>query len=63
MLGYSSIAITADTYTSLLPRRTWRLLRLLPGSCGERASFENTAPVAETEPDGAGRNPPGFCAG
>jgi hypothetical protein len=54
MLGHSSITITADTYTSLLPEAGLAIAeataRLVPRA---RAASENTAPDAEPEPDGA----------
>ena len=54
MLGHSSITITADTYTSLLPEADLAIAeaaaRLVPRA---RATFENTAPEAEPEPDDA----------
>ena len=53
MLGYSSITITADTYTSLLPEADLAIAeaaaRLVPRA---RATSENTAPETEPEPDG-----------
>ncbi|MBC9730446.1 tyrosine recombinase XerC [Streptomyces sp. TRM68367] len=53
MLGHSSITITADTYTSLLPEADLAIAeaaaRLVPRA---RATSENTAPEAEPEPDG-----------
>ncbi|SOR81196.1 MULTISPECIES: tyrosine-type recombinase/integrase [Streptomyces] len=52
MLGHSSITITADTYTSLLPEADLAIAeaaaRLVPRA---RATSENTAPEAEPEPD------------
>ncbi|MFJ8049265.1 hypothetical protein [Streptomyces luteogriseus] len=52
MLGHSSITITADTYTSLLPEADLAIAeaaaRLVPRA---RATAENTAPEAEPEPD------------
>ncbi|MEU5339852.1 hypothetical protein AB0H18_03205 [Streptomyces sp. NPDC020766] len=54
MLGHSSITITADTYTSLLPEADLAIAeaaaRLVPRA---RATSENTAPEAAAEPDGA----------
>lgn len=54
MLGHSSITITADTYMSLLPEADLAIdeaaARLVPRA---RATFENTAPEAEPEPDDA----------
>jgi integrase len=54
MLGHSSITITADTYTSLLPEADLAIAeaaaRLVPRA---RATSENTASEAETEPDDA----------
>lgn len=54
MLGHSSITITADTYTSLLPEADLAIAeaaaRLVPRA---RATSENTAPEAEPEPDDA----------
>ncbi|MFF1448657.1 hypothetical protein ACFVYF_10955 [Streptomyces sp. NPDC058274] len=54
MLGHSSITITADTYTSLLPEADLAIAeaasRLVPRA---RATSENTAPEAEAEPDDA----------
>lgn len=54
MLGHSSITITADTYTSLLPEADLAMAeaaaRLVPRA---RATSENTALEAETEPDDA----------
>ncbi|UUU33243.1 tyrosine-type recombinase/integrase [Streptomyces sp. CA-210063] len=53
MLGHSSIIITADTYTSLLPEADLAIAeaaaRLVPRA---RATSENTTPEAEPEPDG-----------
>ncbi|MEU9123444.1 tyrosine-type recombinase/integrase [Streptomyces sp. NPDC048506] len=47
MLGHSSITITADTYTSLLPEADMAFAeaaaRLVPRA---RATFENTLPEA-----------------
>ncbi|WP_406420345.1 tyrosine-type recombinase/integrase [Streptomyces sp. NBC_00842] len=54
MLGHSSITVTADTYTSLLPEADLAIAeaaaRLVPRA---RATSENTAPQAEAEPDDA----------
>ncbi|MEV6393593.1 tyrosine-type recombinase/integrase [Streptomyces sp. NPDC051907] len=54
MLGHSSIAITADTYTSLLPEADLAIAgvaaQLVPRA---RATGENAAPEAEPEPDEA----------
>ncbi|MDO0927247.1 hypothetical protein QQY24_18170 [Streptomyces sp. TG1A-8] len=54
MLGHSSITITADTYTSLLPEADPAIAeaaaRLVPRA---RATSENTASEAEAEPDDA----------
>ncbi|MFJ3825415.1 tyrosine-type recombinase/integrase [Streptomyces nodosus] len=54
MLGHSSITITADTYTSLLPEADLAIAeaaaRLVPRV---RATSENTAPEAEAELDAA----------
>lgn len=54
MLGHSSITITADTYTSLLPEADLAIAeaaaRLVPRA---RATPENTAPQPEPEPDDA----------
>ncbi|MGW0821914.1 hypothetical protein [Streptomyces sp. NPDC002845] len=54
MLGHSSITITADTYTSLLPEADLAIAeaaaRLVPRA---RATSENTAPEATAEPDDA----------
>ncbi|MEV6959335.1 hypothetical protein AB0M97_09040 [Streptomyces sp. NPDC051207] len=54
MLGHSSITITADTHTSLLPEADLAIAeaaaRLVPRA---RATSENTAPEAEPEPDDA----------
>jgi hypothetical protein len=54
MLGHSSITITADTYTSLLPEADLAIAeaaaRLVPRA---RSTSENTAPEAEAEPDDA----------
>ncbi|MEV7993248.1 tyrosine-type recombinase/integrase [Streptomyces sp. NPDC086077] len=53
MLGHSSITITADTYTSLLPEADLAIAeaaaRLVPRA---RATSENTAPEAEPEEPG-----------
>ncbi|MFF5716423.1 hypothetical protein [Streptomyces buecherae] len=53
MLGHSSITITADTYTSLLPEADLAIAeaaaRLVPRA---RATPENTAPDTAPEPDG-----------
>lgn len=54
MLGHSSITITADTYTSLLPEADLAIAeaaaRLVPRV---RATSENTALEADREPDDA----------
>ncbi|MFD5025788.1 tyrosine-type recombinase/integrase [Streptomyces sp. NPDC058373] len=54
MLGHSSITITADTYTSLLPEADLAIAeaaaRLVPRA---RDTSENTAPEAEPGPDDA----------
>ncbi|MGW8064700.1 hypothetical protein ACVV2G_21110 [Streptomyces ziwulingensis] len=54
MLGHSSITITADTYTSLLPEADLAIAeaaaRLVPRA---RVNPENTAPQPEPEPDDA----------
>ncbi len=54
MLGHSSITITADTYTSLLPEADLAIAeaaaRLVPRA---RATSENTASEAAEEPDDA----------
>ena len=54
MLGHSSITITADTYTSLLPEADLAIAeaaaRLVPRA---RATSENIAPEAEAEPEDA----------
>ncbi|MFI9039453.1 tyrosine recombinase XerC [Streptomyces sp. NPDC053726] len=54
MLGHSSITITSDTYTSLLPEADLAIAeaaaRLVPRA---RVTTENTAPEAEADPDGA----------
>lgn len=54
MLGHSSITITSDTYTSLLPEADLAIAeaaaRLVPRA---RTTPENTAPEAESVPDGA----------
>ncbi|WP_435838083.1 site-specific integrase [Streptomyces chrestomyceticus] len=54
MLGHSSITITADTYTSLLPEADLAIAeaaaRLVPRA---RTTAENAAPKAESEADGA----------
>jgi len=54
MLGHSSITITADTYTSLLPEADLAIAeaaaRLVPRA---RTTSENTVPEAEAEPDDA----------
>jgi hypothetical protein len=54
MLGHSSITITADTYTSLLPETDLAIAeaaaRLVPRA---RATSENTGLEAEPEPDNA----------
>lgn len=59
MLGHSSITITADTYTSLLPETDRAIAeaaaRLVPRA---RTSPENTAPEAEPEPDDAEHSGP-----
>jgi len=61
MLGHSSITITADTYTSLLPEADLAIAeaaaRLVPRA---RATSENTAPEAEAEPDNAEHPGPEF---
>jgi hypothetical protein len=53
MLGHSSITITSDTYTSLLPEADLAIAeaaaRLVPRA---RASSEGTASGAEPKPDG-----------
>ncbi|MHB9861029.1 hypothetical protein [Streptomyces sp. YIM S03343] len=53
MLGHSSITITADTYTSLLPETypaiAGAAVRLVPRA---HATFEEPAPTAVSEPDG-----------
>ncbi|POX54171.1 integrase [Streptomyces sp. Ru72] len=53
MLGHSSITVTADTYTSLLPEADLAIAeaaaRLVPRA---RATSENTAPEAEPEHPG-----------
>ncbi|GAB2835572.1 site-specific integrase [Streptomyces daliensis] len=52
MLGHSSITITSDTYTSLLPEADLAIAeaaaRLVPRA---RATSENAAPEAESQPD------------
>lgn len=52
MFGHSSITITADTYTSLLPEADLAIAeaaaRLVPRA---RTTSENTALEAESEPD------------
>lgn len=52
MLGHSSITITADTYTSLLPEADLAIAeaaaRPVPRA---RIPTENTAPEGEPEPD------------
>ncbi|MFI2783436.1 tyrosine-type recombinase/integrase [Streptomyces sp. ALB3] len=52
MLGHSSITITSDTYTSLLPEADLAIAeaaaRLVPRA---RATSEKAAPEAEAEPD------------
>lgn len=54
MLGHSSITITSDTYTSLLPEADLAIAeaaaRLVPRA---RTTPENTAPEADAEPDDA----------
>jgi hypothetical protein len=59
MLGHSSITITADTYTSLLPEADLAIAeaaaRLVPRA---RTTSENTAPEAEPEPDEAEKPDP-----
>lgn len=54
MLGHSSITITSDTYTSLLPEADLAIAeaaaRLVPRA---RTTPENTPPEAEAEPDDA----------
>lgn len=54
MLGHSSITITADTYTSLLPEADLAIAeaaaRLVPHA---RVTSEKVAPAVEPEPDGA----------
>lgn len=54
MLGHSSITITSDTYTSLLPEADLAIAeaaaRLVPRA---RATPESTVPEAEAEPDDA----------
>ncbi|MFJ9423015.1 tyrosine-type recombinase/integrase [Streptomyces sp. NPDC101249] len=54
MLGHSSITLTADTYTRLLPEADLAIAeaaaRLVPRA---RATSENTDPEAEAEPDDA----------
>ncbi|MFE3788913.1 hypothetical protein [Streptomyces goshikiensis] len=54
MLGHSSITITADTYTSLLPEADLAIAeaaaRLVPRA---RATSEKTASVEDPEPDDA----------
>ncbi|MFJ4125196.1 site-specific integrase [[Kitasatospora] papulosa] len=54
MLGHSSITITSDTYTSLLPEADLAIAeaaaRLVPRA---RTTVETTAPQAEAEPVGA----------
>ncbi|MFF3822194.1 hypothetical protein ACFYYD_37520 [Streptomyces bluensis] len=54
MLGHSSITITADTYTSLLPEADLAIAeaaaRLVPRA---RATSENTASEAAEEPNDA----------
>ncbi|MCI0384516.1 tyrosine-type recombinase/integrase [Streptomyces sp. CNQ085] len=53
MLGHSSITITSDTYTSLLPEADLAIAeaaaRLVPRA---RTTSEDTAPEAETQPNG-----------
>lgn len=60
MLGHSSITITADTYTSLLPEADLAIAeaaaRLVPRA---RAASEDTAPEEEPGPDSAGEPVPG----
>jgi hypothetical protein len=59
MLGHSSITITADTYTSLLPEADLAIAeaaaRLVPRA---RATSENNAPEAESEHDDAEHSDP-----
>ncbi|MGW7422291.1 tyrosine-type recombinase/integrase [Streptomyces sp. NPDC054813] len=59
MLGHSSITLTADTYTSLLPEADLAIAeaaaRLVPRA---RAASENTAPEGEAEPDDAEHSGP-----
>ena len=59
MLGHSSITITADTYTSLLPEADLAIAeaaaRLVPRA---RAASENTASAAKPEPDEAEKPDP-----
>ncbi|WP_326811395.1 hypothetical protein OIE62_18100 [Streptomyces scopuliridis] len=54
MLGHSSITITADTYTSLLPEADLAIAeaaaRLVPRA---RTTPEDSTPEAESEPDEA----------
>ncbi|MHB9753207.1 site-specific integrase [Streptomyces sp. BYX5S] len=63
MLGHSSITITADTYTSLLPEADLAIAeaaaRLVPRA---RAASENIAPEAEAEPEDAEQPGPEFRA-
>ncbi|UXY32889.1 hypothetical protein [Streptomyces sp. HUAS TT20] len=62
MLGHSSITITADTYTSLLPEADLAIAeaagRLVPRA---RTATENTAPKAVPEADGAEKPGPESC--
>jgi len=59
MLGHSSITITSDTYTSLLPEADLAIAeaaaRLVPRA---RAASENTASAAKPEPDEAEKPDP-----
>ncbi|MFC5669881.1 tyrosine-type recombinase/integrase [Streptomyces incanus] len=59
MLGHSSITITADTYTSLLPEADLAIAeaaaRLVPRA---RGASERTAPEAEPEPEDADKPGP-----
>ncbi|MED7828525.1 tyrosine-type recombinase/integrase, partial [Streptomyces chiangmaiensis] len=59
MLGHSSITITADTYTSLLPEADLAIAeaaaRLVTRA---RATSKNTASEAKPEPDGEEKSDP-----
>ncbi|GHA55447.1 hypothetical protein [Streptomyces purpurascens] len=64
MLGHSSITITADTYTSLLPEADLAIAgaaaRLVPRA---RITSENTAAEGDPEPDDEEKPGPGVRAG